>query len=85
MIELQSNRPISWIKCSVSSRICRFSEIGKSSLPYNKSYNRASFLRFTYPSGRINVQIPARTFFLCKSTQGQSNKVSQIIQRVAMG
>ena len=54
MIDLHSNRPVSWINCSVSSRICRFNELGKSSSPYNKSCNRASFLRFTYPSGRNN-------------------------------
>ena len=62
-IRLQSNQPVLCIKFNVSSRICLFTESGKSLSPYNNSFNRKSFARSTYPSGRSNAKIPARRFF----------------------
>ena len=73
-IRLKSNRPDLCIKFNVSSRICLFTESGKSLSPYNNSCNKTSFARSTYPSGRSNAKIPARRSRQCTSKQGQSNK-----------
>ena len=65
-IRLQSNRPVLWIKLNVSTRICLFTESGKSLLPYNNSCNKYSFARSTYLSGHSNAKIQVRRRLIIK-------------------
>ena len=73
-IRLQSNRQVLCIKFNVSSRICLFTESGKSLSPYNNSCNKTSFGRSIHPSGRSSTKIPARKSRLSTSKQGQSSR-----------
>ena len=78
-MRLQSNRSVLCINFNVTSRICLFTESGKSLSPYNNSCNKISFARSTYPSGRSNAKIPARRSRLCTSKQGLSNKKCSLL------
>ena len=73
-IKLQSNRPVLCMKFNVSSRICLFTESGKSLLPYNNSCNKIHLEDLHIQVVLSNAKIPARRSRLCTSKQGQSNE-----------
>ena len=57
---IQSNRPVSWINCRVSSRIFLLISSGKSLLPYINSCVKPSFEGLVSPNGNLNIRTLAR-------------------------
>ena len=59
---IQSNRPVSWMKCRVNSMTFLLISSGKSFLPYINGCVKTSFEGFLSPNGRTNARTPARRF-----------------------